>query len=324
MYSVKKQYFFSFVLAILSVIAAKSIEDIGVSTYYNEKATSFLKEDGYFDLDHVNAVQQLPMGNDPFVHFSMLDNSNYACIQSEHGNVVLYNIESNSVSSALNFGLLTDIRDAVVVDSSLMLFTEDMSVYRSYAPFDSSNTTLLVEGNTSIKSAAICHHALTHRLFIIGDPSESEIQSAERSVYTYNLNKGIYIEEPLFTFDVTDLEVFAEKNHIKINSFKTDEYGDTVMGLSFIPTSISVHPKTNEIYILSSIDKSMAVFNQFGELVNFAILSDRQFTNPTGMTFNAFGDLFISNNDLMNNSIVKINWNKLFQKKSTNSLIFGL
>ena len=280
LYSLKKQYFFSFVLAILSVIAAKSIEDIGVSTYYKEKATSFLKEDGYFDLDHVNAVQQLPMGNDPLVHFSMIDNSNYACIQSDHGNVVLYNIESNSVSSALKFGILN--------------------------------------------SAAICHHALTHRLFIIGDPSESEIQSAERSVYTYNLNKGIFNEKPLFTFDVSDLEVFAEKNHIKINSFRMDEYGDTVMGLNFIPTSISVHPKTNEIYVLSSIDKSMAVFNQFGELVNFAILSDRQFSNPTGMTFNAFGDLFISNNDLMNNSIVKVNWNKLFQKKSTNSLIFGL
>jgi hypothetical protein len=75
---------------------------------------------------------------------------------------------------------------------------------------------------------------------------------------------------------------------------------------------------------LSSVDKTIAVFNQFGELVNMAILTDRAFSNPSGMTFNALGDLFISNNDLINNSIVRVNWNKLFQKKSTNSLIFGL
>ena len=68
----------------------------------------------------------------------------------------------------------------------------------------------------------------------------------------------------------------------------------------------------------------MAVYNQFGELVNFAILTGRQFSNPSGMNFNTFGDLFISNNDLLNNSIVRVNWNKLFQNKESHSLIFGL
>ena len=43
----KKQYFFSFVLALLSIVAAKSIEEIGIKTNYKKKATSFLKEDGY-------------------------------------------------------------------------------------------------------------------------------------------------------------------------------------------------------------------------------------------------------------------------------------
>ena len=320
----KKQYFFSFVLAILSIVAAKSIEEIGIKTNYNKKAVSFLKEDGYFDLNHVNSVQQIPMGNLPLMHFSMLDQNNYACIQGGKGTVVLFNLDSNSVSSPLNLGILNEIRDAVVVDSSLILFDNFMSVYRSYPPFDSLHTTLLVEGSGEHLSSAVCHHALTHRLFFVEDVLESENQSSQRIVYTYNINKSKFIKEPLFTFDVADLELFAEKNQIKINSFKQDAAGDSIIGLSFIPTAISVHPKTNEIYILSSIDKSLAVFNQFGELVNFAILTGRQFSNPTGMNFNNFGDLFISNNDLLNNSIVRVNWNKLFQNKESHSLIFGL
>ena len=320
----KKQYFFSFVLAILSVIAAKSIVKFGAKSYYHEKAISFQKEDGYFDLEHANSIQQLPMGNAPLTHLSMIDSVNYVCIQSQTGNVVLYNIDSNRVSSPLNFGLLKPFRDVIVVDSSLFLFDDDMSVYRSHAPFDSMSTVKLVDGNTDFKSGGICLHAITHRLFIIKDVPLNDTENSKRAVYTYNLNKTQFIEEPLFTFDVEDLDAFAEKNNVKIGFFKQDEFGDTIHGLSFIPTAIAVHPKTNEIYILSSVDKTIAVFNQFGELVNMAVLTDRAFSNPSGMTFNALGDLFISNNDLINNSIVRVNWNKLFQKKSTNSLIFGL
>lgn len=320
----KKQYLFSFVLALLSVVAAHSIEEIGIKNYYHQKATNFLKESGYFDLAHVDDCTPLPMGNAPFLHFSLLDSLNFACLQANQENVVLYNTASNSIGAGLNIDLLSKIRDVVVVDSSLILFDENMAVYRSYAPFDSLHTEKVMEGVNFVKSAAVCHHPLTHRLFIVGDVLESDNPTTERSVYTINLNKRNYNELPLFTFDVADLELFAEANHIKINSFKIDENGDSIPGLTFLPTAIAVHPKTNEIYLLSSVDKSMAVFNQFGELVNFAFLSDRHFTYPTAMTFNSKGDLFISNNDLLNNSILKINWNKLVQRKDTNSLIFGL
>ena len=148
----KKQYFFSFVLAILSVIAAKSIVKFGAKSYYHEKAISFQKEDGYFDLEHANSIQQLPMGNAPLTHLSMIDSVNYVCIQSQTGNVVLYNIDSNRVSSPLNFGQLKPFRDVIVVDSSLFLFDDDMSVYRSHALFDSMSTVKLVDCNTDFKS----------------------------------------------------------------------------------------------------------------------------------------------------------------------------
>ena len=45
----KKQYFFSFVLATMSFIAARSLQKVGVENYYIKKATNFQKEDGYFD-----------------------------------------------------------------------------------------------------------------------------------------------------------------------------------------------------------------------------------------------------------------------------------
>jgi hypothetical protein len=102
-----------------------------------------------------------------------------------------------------------------------------------------------------------------------------------------------------------------------------DENGDTVDVFSFKPDVIAVHPKTNEIYVLSTIDRSLAVYNQFGQVVNFTILNEELFSQPKAMTFFPNGDLLLTNSDLKNPSVVRVKWNKLFQSKASHGLIFG-
>jgi hypothetical protein len=92
---------------------------------------------------------------------------------------------------------------------------------------------------------------------------------------------------------------------------------------SFNPDVIAVHPKTNEIYVLSSANRSLAVYNQFGQVVNFTVLKQELFQDPKAMTFYPNGDLLLTNSDLKNPSIIRIKWNKLFQSKASHGLIFG-
>ena len=190
----KKQYLFSFVLATLSFIAARSLEKIGVQRFYVDKASQFVKEDGYFDLEHPNSIVPLPMGNMPLSDLTLLDSTQMFCIQSSTGGVVIYDLDSNKISASLSLGIQEVIRDIVVVDSSLLLFDENMSVYRSYAPFDSLHTTQLTKGNTSWKSASICHHAMTHRLFIVGSVDNLE-QTGIDSNYTATYYPWILVRD---------------------------------------------------------------------------------------------------------------------------------
>ena len=46
----KKQYFFSFVLAALSFVAAKSLEEVGVERYYFQKAITRAIDDGIYPI----------------------------------------------------------------------------------------------------------------------------------------------------------------------------------------------------------------------------------------------------------------------------------
>jgi hypothetical protein len=61
----RTQYFFSFVLATISFIAARSIQREGIQNYYEQIASSVQKDQGYIDFEHPAAPQYLPMGIQP-------------------------------------------------------------------------------------------------------------------------------------------------------------------------------------------------------------------------------------------------------------------
>lgn len=318
----KKQVFYSFVLATLSFIAARFLQDFGVEEYYHKQALNFNREDGYFNLENPNKIQTLPSGLLPFSDMTILDSSHVLALQGARKSLVMYNMDLNEFSAMQPLGMNGAIQDIVAVDSLIYLFDDAMKVYVSSFPFDSSKTTLVSEQELDWESAAVCHHPLTHRLFV-APYIESEEESSLRSIYAYNLNKNYFSQSPLFSFDVEVVESFANENGIKISSFKVSQLMDTILGLTLKPSSIAVHPKTNEVYLLSTDDRALVVFNQFGEIQNFAVLDPVHFPSPRGMSFAKNGDLLISNDDLMHNTLVRISWNKLYQSKKGKGLIFG-
>lgn len=319
----KKQWLFSFVLAALSFVAAKSVQELGIKTYYTHQAINFQKETGYFDLDHPGSVQALPSGILPFSDICILDSTMLIAIQQGQGSLVLYDFIQNQFQTLNPLVANQGIRDLATVDSTIYLIDEQMFVYRSRAPYDSTSTQQVCNETLNWSSAAICHHALTDRLFILPQ-MDSTNESSLRSVYTYNLNQNRYSETPLFTYDLDEVEAFANEHGVRLTSLRMSALNDSVYGLNLDPTAIAIHPKTNDVYVLSGSDRSIVVFDQNGTIQNFAILDKSYFPNPSGMTFSKTGDLLISNSDLMNNSVVRVAWNKLYQSKKGLGLVFGL
>ncbi len=318
----KKQYLFSFVLATLSFIAAKSLQEVGVKNYYFQKATDFIKEDGYFDLGHPESITSLPLGVKPFTDFTMMDSTHLVCVDEEIGGVLLYDISSNKSQGYLPTGIDSKIIEVSKIDSTIILVDEKMDVHFLLPPYDSTSITTATINEGSWISLGMCLHESTKRLFFITEV-ENENDTKSYMLYDYNINHRKLNESPLFEIRPLEIELFAINNNLILPENKLSIEGDTVSGFSFVPDVMAVHPKTNEIYVLSSQDKSLAVFNQFGQIVNYTVLNQEIFTSPKAMTFHPCGDLFLTNSDLMNPSVVRIKWNKLFQSKANHGLIFG-
>jgi hypothetical protein len=319
----KRQLAFSLVLATLSFIVTKAIESYGVDQFYEYQATHFQKESGYFDLQHPVSIQYLPTGLIPFSEISSMDSLHVMAMQG-HGlnGLVRLNADSNSFSIISPLKSTQHLSAFVQVDSTLYLFDDRMDVYTSRFPYDSSSTRKISQERPNWKSNSACFHQATHRIYFNPEVDHPETNRL-RAVYTFNLNKNRFISEPLFSYDVDAVERFASEHGIRIHANRVTALRDTVLGLTVIPSAIAVHPKTNEVYILSAVDHSLVVFDQFGVITNYSELDSGLFPNPTGLTFAQNGDLLISNEDYIKNSIVRISWNKLWQSKGGKGLVFG-
>ncbi len=319
----KKQYFFSFVLAALSFVAAKSLEEVGVERYYFQKATNFQKEDGYFDLANPSTVSSFPMGVASFTDVTMLDSTHMIGIEPVNGNVMMIDLLNNSIASQLSLGSEFKFVDVSKMDSTLILFDSNSKVHFLLPPYDSTSFVSTNETKENFSTSGICFHESTKRLFLLSEVQEKEEGQFSSFLYAFNLNKRQLREEPLFEINSFAIETFAINNNLRLPRNKVTYDGDTVEGLNFTPSALAIHPKTNEIYVLSSDDRTLVVYNQFGDVVNFTVLDAMIFSKPTGMTFQENGDLLITVSDLMRPSIVRLKWNKLYQSLSGHGIIFG-
>ena len=317
----KKQYFFSFVLATLSFIAAKSLQKVGVDNYYYEKATTFLKEDGCFNLAQSDQISLLPMGIESFSDIAFLDSTILICLQEDKSSLVLFDLYSNQVSTPITINLPNKIIDFSRIDSTIILLDDQVQVHFLLPPYDSSS---LVTENDILgdwKSAATCIHESTKRMFILTQNNLEIDNPISNSIYTYTISKRKLNEKALFDISISDIEMFAIENNIATPQNKFTDLSDSLSPQIFNPSAMAIHPKTNDIYILSSENRSIVVFNQFGEVQDLFFLDEKLVSNPKAMTFHPSGDLLISNSDLMSPAIVRLKWNKIFQSKNRFELV---
>ena len=319
----KKQYFFSFVLATMSFIAARSLQKVGVENYYVRKATNFQKEDGYFDLQHPNSVQTLPMGIQPFSDVTLFDSTHLIGLDGKNGSLFMYDMVANSVSPFLSWDLGAKICNISTMDSTLLLVDDAKHIHFLHSPYDEASLKTLNLDNEQFEATSVCIHQESHRLFLMTSNEERTEGYSSSSVYAYNLNQQKLNAQPLFSISGEDIEAFAIQNKLIAPHSDLSIIDDTLESMNFTPSAIAVHPKTNEIYVLSRGDHSLVVFNQFGEIVNFTSLDKTTFSNPSAMTFKKNGDLVITDGNMMNPTVIQVKWNKLFQSKAGHGLIFG-
>jgi hypothetical protein len=111
------------------------------------------------------------------------------------------------------------------------------------------------------------------------------------------------------SYFTSNLAILNKLEHIYSGFFITGarQYGLGVA--NFMPSCIAVHPKTDEVYVVSSIDHSLAVYEKSGKLINFVRLNKTLFIKPERILFLQNGDLVITNEGQQGKtSLLRFKW----------------
>ena len=77
------------------------------------------------------------------------------------------------------------------------------------------------------------------------------------------------------------------------------------------PSEVSIHPKNGDIYILDATNPKLLILTAAGKAKKLHVFKEEQFGQPEGLTFDAAGNLYISNEGSGGlGNILKVNLDK--------------
>ncbi len=243
-----------------------------------------------------------------------IDASSVACIQDENGILFIYDLLKEEIKRVNYFSINGDYEGIARADKKIFILRSD-GVLFEVPDYEVANTKSL-HYSTGIKakeSEGLCFDPKGNRLLIapknyVGKKSENK---NKRVIYTFDLKSKKVIDSPAFIFDLSDLKKFAYENKIKVPMDKDKKKDKNKPIIEFRPSAIGIHPLTNQLFVVSGMERLLFVFDMNGKIIFMERLDSDLFSQPEGITFLKNGDMLISNEgNKTRPTILRFNYHK--------------
>ncbi len=266
------------------------------------KSPDFNYKNSLYALGNPDQKFTMPARLEEISGISWTGKGTLACIQDENGIIYCYNLEKEKDISEVKFGKDGDYEDISVVKNTAYVLKSNGHIFR-VKNFKKDEIkvkrykTLLSKKNDA---EGMFYDSSENRLLIAckGSPSfeKENPYKGYRAVYSFDLETKQMLEEPAYLIDLRKIDSYKDQgNFTQFSSKLAKILGITDPYASFRPSGIAIHPLTDEIYIISSVGKLLAVLDREGLILDVHALDPNLFRQPEGICFSPEGDLYISN-----------------------------
>lgn len=247
-----------------------------------------------YDLNNPEATVKLPTILDEVSGLSDVDMNHIACVQDEKGRIYIVSIQNGSIIDEIDFTSEGDFEGLTYLDSMFYVLRSDGTLYVISGALSGGTQTEIF--NLELKSKDNEGFAFDpiDNQFLIAAKSKNIGEKENRMRAVYALNRSTYQLESkaALLIDTDQLGEYAEKNGIQQQNY-------TIKGkekaFSFRPSSIAVHPKSGDYYIISAEDFLLVVMNRKEEILMMEVLDSQIFPKAEGITFLPDGTMIITN-----------------------------
>jgi uncharacterized protein YjiK len=206
-----------------------------------------------------------------------MDDQRLVCVQDELGTVFVFNKESNAVERKIKFANAGDFEGIALTDNFVYvvqadgkLFEVDITNGDQVTP-KTYTTSLTAKHNIE----GLCYDKDNNRLLLAAKDEVPDLPGY-KGIYAFDLKNKRLLEEPVFKIDL---------NHELIRSAAKKPV---------MPSAISIHPSTGDIYITDGPQSKLLVMDNSGNIKKLLDLG-KDFSQPEGITFSPGAEIFISN-----------------------------
>lgn len=219
---------------------------------------------------------ELPDELEEISGLTTLSNGNLGAVQDEDGLLFEIDRETGDVITAEEFGDDGDYEGVEATPDALWVLKSNGTVYElqrageTGIEAESFNTDLSGRNDAE----GLGYDAERNRLLIALKGHPGKDLGNVRAIYAFDLVTKALSEAPILLLDRDVVDTNGE---------------------NFKPSALAVRPGTREIYILSSVKKSLLVVLPDGTIQSAVALSPELYRQPEGIAFASDGTLFISN-----------------------------
>lgn len=205
------------------------------------------------------------------------DNSLFA-ICDEYGVLYKIRLQKPVRIEKWKFSTSGDYEDIALVDSAFYILKSNGEIssvtFSDEMPKVSSVCRINPSGKNEFES--LYYDSDVKKLIVLCKDC-AEDNNKQSTAYQFDLSTGLF-----------DNKAYYILHH------KSKEESEALKKI-FKPSATAIHPKTHEVYIISSIARALIVADTLGNVKNIYKLNPKLFKQPEGMTFSPDGTLYISN-----------------------------
>lgn len=252
-----------------------------------------------FSDEHSRTIT-LPKQLNEISGLAITGNNRLLAHNDEVGIIYEVDISTGEITNEFYLGkkkIKKDFEGIAVVKDSMFMVTSSGVIYKFSYSDDEKNvdykkfkTFLSAKYNVE----GLCYDKATNSLLLACKDYAGKNLKDYKAIFSFDLSNYKLQEEPRFLINLDSL-----KNKFNINNFS--------------PTGIEVHPKSGNVFILSSHEKAIVELSSNGILLNAVKLKSKNHRQPEGISF--LSDLTLLISDEGKEQIAKVTFITLNRKR---------
>ena len=247
------------------------------ATQKDQKQTQTTAQAYVYDLTAPAQKYEMPRVLEEISGISYARENQLLCVQDEIGEVFLYDLAQQKITDQHQFGKPDDYEDVVQLKDEIYVLRSDGKIFNfKWGADQNREIETDLPGKNDVEGLA--YNPETNRLLLaVKEASKKATSSDEKLIYSFDLaRRAVYRE---FTLTKTQFE------NVEL---KDKQWKD------FKPSGVAIHPKTGQLYLLSSAGHRLVILSRDGSPLKNIELDSDLFRQPEGICFAPDGTLYIA------------------------------